>query len=374
MGDLGPAEPGGVLLAVEPAVEPRLQTKPRNAALDGIRGLAISAVIASHFVPGGFKGGAYGVLVFFVLSGYLITTLLLKEHERSGRIDLKAFYARRALRLLPALYVFLVVALGMSLLFGRELRMDPGGSLVGSVLAFFYVFNWVDFAGLQIPHSMTPLWTLSVEEQFYLVWPLLLVLMLGAPLLKKHLQGIVLAAAVLFTGLGIAAYLVFGLMSYYRSWTWIAPLLLGVSLAIAQHRTQGRLGTELARLAPIAWALLILVAAYPPTLDSVVTHAVVVPLLSVASCIIIARSVDGATSFSTRVLSLPVLGYLGRRSYGLYLWNLIALETLEHFIHHPALLIACALAATFAVAEASYRWVEMPALRLKHRFERVQLA
>ena len=369
-------------MSVQPVVGPRLRTKPRNAALDGIRGLAISAVIASHFVPafvpGGFKGGAYGVLVFFVLSGYLITTLLLKEYDASGRIDIKAFYARRALRLLPALYVFLLVALGLTFAFGTQLRMDTGGAVVGAVLAFFYVFNWVDFAGLHIPHSMTVLWTLSVEEQFYLVWPLTLTLMLGIPVLKRRLQGIVLGAVLFFTGLGILAFLMFGLMSYYRTWTWIAPLLLGVSLAIAQRRTQGRFGADLARFSPIAWCLLLLVAIYPPTLDSVVTHAVTVPLLSVAACAIIARSAESRAAESKRAVSTRVLGssllvYLGRRSYGLYLWNLIALETLEHFIDNPALLICCALAVTLVIAEASYRWVEMPALRLKHRFERVQL-
>ncbi len=360
-------------MGVTPAAGPRVQPNLRNAALDGIRGVAISAVIASHFVPGGFRGGAYGVLVFFVLSGYLITTLLLKEYDASGRINLKAFYARRALRLLPALYAFLLVALALTFFFGTYLRMDPGGSVVGSVLAVFYVFNWVDFAGLNIPHSMTPLWTLSVEEQFYLVWPPVLILLLGVPVFKRHLQGMVLGAAVVFAALGMVAFLMFGYMSYYRTWTWIAPLLLGVSLAIAQRRSHGKFGAQFAHYSALAWYLLILVAIYPPSLDSVVTHAVIVPLLSIATCAIIARSVSNQKTFATRVLSSPVATYLGRRSYGLYLWNLITLETLENFISHPAILIGCALAVTFAVAEASYRWIELPALRLKHRFVRAQL-
>ncbi|MHA7269362.1 acyltransferase family protein [Arthrobacter sp. HLT1-20] len=369
-------------MAVQPVAAPHVRAAPLNAALDGIRGIAISAVIASHFVPGGFRGGAYGVLIFFVLSGYLITTLLLAEYERSGRISLKAFYARRALRLLPALYAFLLVALALTFTFGATLHLDRGGAVTGAALAFFYVFNWVDFAGLQIPHAMTPLWTLSVEEQFYLVWPVVLILMLGVPVLKRHLQGIVLGAAVVFAALGIAAFLVFGPMSFYRTWTWIAPLLMGASLAIAQHRTQGRFGADLARFSPMAWCLLLLVAIYPPDLDSVVTHAVSIPVLSVATCAIIARSAGRSlgpnagsrTALSTRVLGSPVLRYLGQRSYGLYLWNLLALETLQQFIHHPAVLIACALAVTFAVAEASYRWIELPALSFKHRFARVQLA
>lgn len=368
-------------MPIPAAKTPPVQTKARNTALDGIRGVAISAVIASHyvpvFIPGGFEGGAYGVLVFFVLSGYLITSLLLKEHERAGRIDLKAFYARRALRLLPALYLFLLVSLALTFTVGRYLGMAEDGAVIGAVMAFFYVFNWADFSGLHIPHSMTVLWTLSVEEQFYLLWPLLLILMLAVPAVKRRLQGVVLSAAVVFTVLGVVAFLMFGLMSYYRTWTWIAPLLLGASLAIAQRRTQGQASAELAKFAPMAWCLLLLVAVYPPSLDSVVTHAVVVPLLSLATCAIIARSTGTSTgkpALSTRVLGSPLLNYLGTRSYGLYLWNLLALESLVHFIANPALLIVCALAIAFAVAEASYRWVEMPALRLKHRFERAQLA
>ncbi|MFC8302263.1 acyltransferase family protein [Specibacter sp. NPDC057265] len=365
-------------MPIPAAKNPPVQTKSRTQALDGIRGVAIGAVIASHYVPvfapGGFDGGAYGVLVFFVLSGYLITTLLLKEHERTGRIELKAFYIRRALRLLPALYLFLLVALALAFTVGRQLRMDPDGAVTGAVMAFFYVFNFADFQGLQIPHSMTVLWTLSVEEQFYLLWPLVLILLLGAPALKPRLQKLVLGAAVVFTLLGIVAFLFLGLMSFYRTWTWIAPLLLGASLAIAQRRTQGQFGAEVAKFAPIAWCLLLLVALSPPTLNSVVTHAVVVPLLSLASCVIIARSTGSQATVSTRVLGSPLLVYVGRRSYGLYLWNLLALESLEPFITDPVLLIVCALAVAFAVAEASYRWVEMPALRHKHRFERAQLA
>lgn len=362
---------------VQPADSTRGGPRARNAALDGIRGLAIAAVIASHFVPmvipGGFSGGAYGVLVFFVLSGYLITTLLLREYDSSGRVDIKAFYIRRALRLLPALYVFLLIALLMTFLFGTQLNMDRGGAVIGAVMAFFYVFNWADFAGLGIPHSISPLWTLSVEEQFYVVWPPLLLIMLGTPWLKRHLQGAVLGAVVVFTGLSIAAFLLFGVMSYYRTWTWVASLLMGASLAIAQRRTKGQFGNSLASFSPIAWCLLLLVALFPPPLSSIVTYAVTVPLLSLATCAIIARSTTSQNSLSLTVLGTPVLLYLGRRSYGLYLWNLLALETLEHFITTPALLMVCALAVTLAVAEASYRWIEMPALRLKHRFERAHL-
>ncbi len=360
-------------MSVQPAAA-QLRTKPRNAALDGIRGVAIIAVIASHYVPGGFKGGAFGVLVFFVLSGYLITTLLLKEYDVTDRIRLGAFYARRALRLLPALYVFLLLSLALTFLFGTELHMDRDGAVVGAVLSFFYVFNWADFAGLGIPHSMTPLWTLSVEEQFYLIWPLLLVLLLGVPALQRRLLGIVYSAVVVFTLLGVVAFFMVGFLSFYRTWTWIAPLLLGAALAIAERRTRGRFGAGLARFSPMAWCLLLLLLAVPPSLGSAVTYLAAVPLLSLATCAIIARSTGDRAALSTRMLSGPLLGYLGRRSYGLYLWNLIALETLAHFIGNQVVLLGCALAVTFAVTEASYRWVELPALRWKRKFERVSLA
>lgn len=364
-------------MSIQRAVQARLVNKPRNAALDGIRGVAIVAVIASHYIPGGFKGGAFGVLVFFVLSGFLITALLLKEYDATGKLDLKAFYARRALRLLPALYLFLLVGLGLAFVWGGPLRMDAQGAATGAGLAFLYVFNWADFAALRIPHAMTPLWTLSVEEQFYLLWPLVLLLLLGVPALQRRLQGIVLGAVAASTALGVAMFLVFGLMSFYRTWTWVGPLLLGAALAIAQRRTRGQAGVELSRFSPGAWCLLLLVALFPPALDSVVVHVVVVPLLSVATCAIIARSTrdpdTAPPALSTRLLSSAPLKYLGTRSYGLYLWNLLALEGLQPFLAHPVVLTACALALSFAMAELSYRWVEMPALRLKRRFERERL-
>src|ERR671910_110382 len=156
---------------------------PYSPGLDGLRAFAVIAVLLYHadlpWIPGGFLG----VEVFFVISGYLITALLLAEWRQRGRIDLKTFWLRRARRLLPALYVLLVVTLTFAVVF---LPAEVAG-LRGDVLAAFgYVTNWFLIFGQESyfeavgrPSVLQHLWSLAVEEQFYLIWPIVLAVGLG---------------------------------------------------------------------------------------------------------------------------------------------------------------------------------------------------
>ena len=157
----------------------------RVAPLDGMRAFAVVAVILYHADPGWAVGGYFGVDVFFVLSGYLITTLLLGEWLGSGGVALRAFWGRRARRLLPALFVMLAVVGAVSVLFPKVLG-SPG--LLGDTLSTVgYVANWHFiavhtnyFATAANPSPLQHTWTLAIEEQFYLVWPLVLLVLMGA--------------------------------------------------------------------------------------------------------------------------------------------------------------------------------------------------
>ena len=179
---------------VESATRPLEWDPPRQAisrvpylpGLDGMRALAVLAVMVYHANPAWLPGGFLGVEVFFVISGYLITLLLIGEHERTGRVDLRGFYVRRARRLLPALLALLVGITIYTTLF----RRDALGQLRGDVIAALaYVSNWYQIwvgQGYTASGDFAPLrhlWSLAVEEQFYLVWPLVMIglLRLGPP-------------------------------------------------------------------------------------------------------------------------------------------------------------------------------------------------
>jgi peptidoglycan/LPS O-acetylase OafA/YrhL len=164
----------------------------RIAGLDGLRALSVIAVFLAHTGLAGVAGGGYvGVDVFFVLSGYLITNLLVAEHLRTGRIDLPAFYWRRARRLYPALLLMLAGVSVYCLIFPAPLRLG-----LEVLPAFFYVMNWVRAFEIYDAHLTGHTWTLAIEEQFYLVWPLIL---LGV--LKFWPRRILIAVALL-TGRG----------------------------------------------------------------------------------------------------------------------------------------------------------------------------
>src|SRR5580765_6045338 len=145
-------------------------------ALDGLRGVAILLVLAGHSgVPGVGEGGETGVALFFVLSGFLITALLAEEYRDTGRIDFAAFYRRRALRLLPALFLFLAVVLAWSQLSRwGVLSMVRPSSLTDVGVTVFYVANWWIGVYNHDSGGINHMWSLGIEEQFYLVWPALL--------------------------------------------------------------------------------------------------------------------------------------------------------------------------------------------------------
>jgi peptidoglycan/LPS O-acetylase OafA/YrhL len=338
--------------------------------IDGLRAVAVTAVFVYHAHTAWLPGGFLGVDVFFVVSGYLITSLLLVEHDASGGIRLGAFWARRARRLLPAAYLLIAACL-VAGFFART-----GGSLRGDALAsIFYVANWrfvfehdSYFSQFGRPPLLRHLWSLADEEQFYLLWPVLLVVALrsGARrLLPVLLAGGAIASTVLMWVLyrdGADPSRVF-----YGTDTRAAPLLVGALLAFLW-----RPGSLSDRVTPFLrpaldaagiGALLLVVWAFVDVQDSGsrVYHGGFL-LLAVATAVLLATVVHPLGAVG-RVLALPPLRWLGERSYAIYLWHWPVLAFTRpgidlHFSRWGVLALQSGL--TLALSDVSYRFVERP--------------
>jgi peptidoglycan/LPS O-acetylase OafA/YrhL len=349
-------------------------------ALDGLRGLAVIGVIAFHTsqvtgradLPGGFLG----VDLFFVLSGFLITSLLLGEHQATDGLSLRSFWARRARRLLPAL---LLVLVAVAVYAARWATPDQLSQLRGDALATLgYVANWRSvfsdtsyFAQYQTASPLQHTWSLAIEEQFYLVWPLIV----GAVIVWRRKSPTTVLVVSL---LGAAASI--GLMQllyqpdgdstrvYFGTDTRIAAILLGAALAAAIVRwghvgsAAARLRLELAGLVGIgvlgvAWA----------TLDgqSALLYRGGFVVCELAAVAIIATAVHPQPGLVGRALSFAPLCWVGMVSYGLYLWHWPVFVILDSSRLHldGAALLTADLAITLALTAVSFYLVERPIRR-----------
>ncbi len=354
--------------------EPRLGGLRYLPGLDGLRALAVVAVLLYHGDVGFLPGGFLGVDVFFVISGYLITCLLLDDWRRHGEIGLKRFWLRRARRLLPALFLLLGVVSVVAVLF----LQDDVASLRGQVLAAIgYVENWYlifhndsYFAALGRPPLLRHLWSLAVEEQFYLVWPLLLTAGLKRWGMQngRLLKAIVLAALA-STVLMAVTYEKFTDPSrqYFGTDTRAAPLLVGAALAFLWppwrlSRSVGRHGSAVLDLsAGLACCGLVASMLGFGQYDATLYRGgfLVVAMLT---AVLLAAVVHPASRIAPRLLSGSALVWVGVRSYGIYLWHWpIFMVTRPHDVGFDGLpLLVFRIASTVAAAELSYRFVEAP--------------
>ena len=333
--------------------------QPFWAPLDGLRGLAVLAVVVFHLAAGWAVNGYVGVDVFFALSGFLITALLLGERARTGRIALPQFYARRLLRLYPAL---LVTVLGVLLL--GVLAGQPGRVVPGAVAALAYAANWWIYTGHEavlLDHT----WTLAIEEHFYLLWPVLVLLLTERRLRALGLGVAAVLAVVVLTPWPDAVEGVRG--SYLRG----APIVWGSALAALVHgRQPGPRVQALAAWAGLGALLLlgvILVVPWPLPLVWLTGVRSVPGLLSV---LVIAAAVLHPPAPAARALCWGPLRWVGRRAYGVYLYHLpvvmvlgFQVDALPGWARAP---LACGV--TLALAALSYQWIERPFLLLKRRF------
>ncbi|GAB3994224.1 acyltransferase family protein [Nocardioides marmoraquaticus] len=339
----------------------------RNLALDGLRGVAVLLVVGSHTTATAVPlGGVVGVTTFFVLSGYLITSLLLAEVDGRGTIAFGAFYVRRALRLVPALVA--VLALTPVLLW---LLDDPhlGPGLVpASLVALLYLSDFFRAAGDElVVYGHT--WSLAVEEQFYLLWPALLGLVLLRRLPRRRVLQVVLATASVLVAWRLVAA---ATLEPERVWFAVDTNAFGLVLGAALAFVPARLPARAARWATGVGVGGLLGVSVLPVVPQSAAYLAAVGYGAPLAALLALVAVAGARQV-TWGLSTPWLVACGRISYALYLWHEVLLVSTPSGEPVVGLWRLVAVAAAFALAVASWALVEAPALRLKRRFERAHL-
>jgi peptidoglycan/LPS O-acetylase OafA/YrhL len=344
-------------------------------ALDGLRAVAVMAVVAYHLeeLPGGF----FGVDVFFVISGFLITRLLLSERERNGGIALGSFWIRRFKRLVPALFVVLVaVALGSRLWLPAwrlgEIRLD-------ALAGIGYVANWrfvlsgqSYFSSGLAPSPLRHTWSLAIEEQFYVLWPLVVVLV--AKLTKDHLRrgvGIVAAVAMVISAGWMAAAASIGMdlsRIYYGTDTRVFALFGGALLGTWWDPASqaGRTRADRRRWAA-RWSVAGTVAMVPVLAfflwgsnAEAVMYQGAFQVLALCAVVLVSGVATGRGPLDA-LLAHPVLVWVGRRSYGIYLWSWPAQVFLSEYWGLEAMALnAAVLTVSIALAALSFWLVEEP--------------
>jgi peptidoglycan/LPS O-acetylase OafA/YrhL len=344
----------------------------RVPALDGLRGLAFLFVFAFH--AGYLTGGSIGVDIFFVLSGFLITSILLREYISTGTISFRRFYARRALRLLPALVTILVFVVAWAALFDRD-RLGNTLRDASSVLFYCYNFMILDWLETHSSHEymFIHLWSLSVEEQFYLVWPLTIaaIMLFYA---RQRLQAPILAIGICLPALcrAVSWKEADWFMLYARTDLRVDSLMWGAMVAwivASKWRPRPIVARLLCWLSAAALIALFGLAKLPHAYYSgKFAFYGGYSLVAICSAVIIASAAFGLLPFIVRVfLEYRPLCFVGIVSYAAYLW------------HHPLNVVVGAtgygawwpwigLPITLLVAGLSFYFVELPFLRLRNAF------
>ena len=346
--------------------------------LDGLRALAVGAVILYHVFPGFFRGGFLGVDVFFVISGFLITTLLLRELRKTGRINLPGFWLRRARRLLPALILLILIVVPAAWAANTDLLVGIRRQVLG---ALTFSTNWLEIAhGSSYFDQTSPLlfknfWSLAIEEQFYLFWPLIFVGVIAGMKSWRSRLGVsgtlAIASAVLMAVLYNASNTT---RLYYGTDTHMFGLALGICLAFiwADPRSTvlGNAGwrkhSDLAGFVALGVLLVLMVAMSDSGWVAYIGGMFLASLITV----VILASIIAPNSLLARLGETRVLRWIGTRSYGLYLWHwpiLILAGVLFPVAHGSMqynLRSITAVVVTGIICELSYRFVETPIRKL----------
>ncbi len=348
--------------------------------LDGMRAVAVALVIGFHLGLGVFQGGLLGVGVFFTLSGYLITGLLIGGWRRHHDWGLKTFWVRRARRLLPAVVVLLVTCLLIVLITDRsELGRRAGQALA----ALCYVANWHTiyagdsyFTQIHGPGPFDHLWSLSVEEQFYLVWPLLLAVLVIV--FRARMAAVAAATALLAAGSFVLLALLAqpgmdNTRAYEGTDARAGGLLVGACLVLLWRTPAGKVPDDprrwwgmgaaldalgLAALVGIGWLV------KTTNQDTLSLYRWGLLVLSLATVTLLAAVAHPATLLG-RIFAIAPLRWLGERSYGLYLWHLpvIVFTPADVLATRPAVRDLCQIAITVGLAALSWQVIEDPIRR-----------
>lgn len=330
-------------------------------ALDGVRAVAIAGVMAQHAHLGAVRAGGLGVDVFFVLSGYLITGLLLTERRSTGGVQLSSFYLRRAARLYPALLVTVVVG---GVLATSDLGRGPGETATGGLVAAAYVTDVMSFTGTHAWLVWGQTWSLSLEEHFYLLWPAALLLMLrrggGRLAWRVALAGAAVGVAVVEAQSSATA--ADRVLASYQPQTHAAGLLLGCALAFAPSPPAWWRHLSLPALAG-----LVVLFTTVPDFTTVAFHRVALPLTWAATGLLLVALERGGAGGA--LLAAEPLRTIGVVSYGLYLYHETVFALVSTHLHGQprAVVVSTEMAAALILAVASYYLMEQPIRRRAHR-------
>lgn len=324
-------------------------------ALQGVRGIAVLAAFAFHI--GRLNGGWLGVEIFFVLSGFLITILLLDEARTIGKVSTGKFYLRRFARLLPAVTVMLATVIA----FCWATDLASQSMAKGGMASLLYFANWAEVAGWAM-QGFGHMWSLSIEEQFYVLWPLVL----GVVFTRFGVRGVAFAAGIGFLA-SVVARICFAVEDdfirrvYFGSDTRAAGLLIGCVAGALLHNSRGMLARSIP--APITWlaAGSIATGLFSLNVKHAATWLVWVTLLDIACALMLVALID-STGFLARLLSRQPLVYIGEISYSLYLWHLPVIWAAGNLTVGPGKYVV-QIVVPFLAAALSYHWIEGPLRR-----------
>lgn len=341
--------------------------------LDGLRGISILLVFIHHFYHPLMPGGFFGVDIFFVLSGFLITSLLLEEWDRFGSISLKNFYIRRGFRLMPAVFL-LIFLLGIYAIFVLN-KAAEDKAFQGIWLTLSYTSNWFyAFGTASADNPLGVTWSLAIEEQFYFFFPLLLVAALRSRVKRSAivLTSIVLILVVAVNRASLALHEAPTARLYYASDTRADALLLGCLTAFLLSWNLlpvRRFETSFKAFAVLAFAFLFFMVITASSSDAILYQGVYV-LIELSIALLLIAVVALRWKLPVMILRSAPLVWLGRVSYGLYLWH----WPIRYFVYDKQLLppsyfhLAIAIVLSFLFTACSFYCVERPFLKLKDRF------
>jgi peptidoglycan/LPS O-acetylase OafA/YrhL len=372
-----------------PRPAPKRSTWRYVPALDGMRGLAVMAVLLYHAGVRWLPGGLLGVDAFFVLSGFLITGLLLDERRTSGRIALGSFWSRRAKRLLPALFVLLLlvsVQVARTGTAAQQARYSGDAiSALGYVANWRFAFSHQGYFNADAPSPLLHLWSLGVEEQFYLLWPIIVVLLMRRALRARRLAVVSIIGALISAGwmaLGASVFHIGADRLYYGTDTRAAALLIGAALAAAHSlprpapASRFRLTTRalISLGGAVGFAAMITVWATTDGQSRWLYRGGFL-LFAIAVAAVLAAVTAQPQAGLARLLSVRPLVALGRISYGAYLfhWPLFLLLDHKRTAMSGANLLLARLAATITIATVSYLLLEQPIRQGRLRLPRPRL-
>ncbi|STP29287.1 acyltransferase family protein [Enterococcus durans] len=358
----------------------RLKKSRYITGFDGIRSLAVVGVILYHLLPTSMKGGYLGVPIFFVVSGYLITDLLRQEWEQNGKINIWQFYVRRMKRLYPGLAFLLITASAYITLFQRGLLNNLRGAVVSSLL---YVNNWWQinnglsyFDRFANESPFTHIWSLAVEAQNYLIWPVIFVLLMVFVRKRKWIFYTVLGTSVLSAILMMILYTPGGdpTRVYYGTDTRLFSIWMGSALAFVwpSTRLKKNIPKQAKRILNLAGLIsllaLILFFFFLDDHYSFVYYGGMF-LVSIFCVILVAVTAHPGASLD-RWLTNPVFTWIGKRSYGIYLYQFPVMifyeakvsDIADHVLIHTVIEISLIL----IISELSYRYIERPLARFDY--------